>query len=289
VTQEDAEGDSKQGPLTPAAEGSTRPASPAARWLEQNAGYILVIAGIVFGALGFIAGDTPIAAIFAGFGAGMIILGCFSSRISGDLVATRDGVRAAISEIERVASENRVPPEARMEIVGAALSLDWETPSRSRGSGDADLRQAARAAAQEAVPGVLRGWAHLAQIRDSFSTWLGEQGWNIEIEEGDGIVAQKANETLVADFNVSTAELRGERKQPPITAELLIATREFADRLRLRSNPRVAVVFSATRGVSRSALEESSRSNVELYSVDPHGEVMPWRRVDPRGNEPDAS
>ena len=150
------------------AEAKGPPASKAAAWLEQHGGYVLLVCGATLCGLATLTANRPaVAPIFAAFGCGLIVLGCFYSRIEGGVEASRDGVKTVVREIDRLAGERNVPADLLPAMIEAALD---RLPA-SRSQTDDIARRTAESVVSEAIEAQ-------AQLGAAFSEWLSTQGWS---------------------------------------------------------------------------------------------------------------
>lgn len=247
-------------------------ASRGAYLLEQNAGYVLIFAGVAFAVIAALSDSVAVAVVFAGFGAVMIILGCFSSRIEGDIEATKDGVRAVVREIERVAHENEIPKDA---LLDATLNRVWASNSSLYDRWVSSAQHAARAAAEEAAPTVLHAVERHYQRAEAFSQWLRENGWEI-VETGirDSVIGRKDDELLVADVLGFTEEAGTPVDLSPLSPRHLRFALSLLDDYRdLYPVRRPALVIPAGMPVSEAASKEASAHEMSLYAVDDSGKV----------------
>jgi hypothetical protein len=249
----------------------TRPASTSARWLEQHAGFVLIATGAGLIALAAIFRGTPaVAPMFGLFGSVMVILGCFASRIEGDIEVSKDGLRTVVREIERLRSEEGLPAESVPALLEDAIDR-YEPRSRR----PTDVQHAARDAARDAIregdviaSPVIREF----HLLDAFGGWLDDRGWDVVRGARVGtrqidLIGSKDGETLLV-------EAKGYTRPAglPAIRQAMTLRSVFPDR-----RPRVALLLSEEAGITADVLEVARRELVEIYVVDPGGGV---RRVD---------
>lgn len=257
-----------QGEAKPAGESrhdlATRraPASKTARWLEQQGGFVLILAGAGLIALAAILAERPaVAPLFTIFGATMVILGCFYSRIEGAVEASKDGVRMVVREVERLADREGLPAEVVPNLIEEAIER-YEPPSRR----PQEVRRAARDVAEQVVSGA--GYRHEQELVLAFGVWLERQGWNVELSnlragrELD-LLATKAEETLAVEVKNYRRPVGQEVIQQVAGLRMLLG----------RPSVRVALVVRAESGITRAASEAASRLGVEVYAVQDDGDV----------------
>lgn len=105
--------------------------SSVADLLDVHGGYVLLAAGGGLIAVACLfAGRPEVAPTFAVFGAILLILGAFYSRIEGSVEATKDGVRAVVRAAQRQAREQSIPDEAFPALLDetAAAFKPQDTP-----------------------------------------------------------------------------------------------------------------------------------------------------------------
>jgi hypothetical protein len=214
-------------------------------------------------ALAALLADQPaVAPLFVVFGAACVILGCFYSRISGDVEATKEGVRMVVSEIER----RGVPPEDIPQVLEEAL--DEYTPSSSRPRA---MRSAAQRAAVAAVSAAQSRHAHLT---NAFAKWLEERGWEDVIHApgpGADIIARRGDETLIAEVKPSGS-------QPAVMSGLTQLQSYVEAAAERRPHVRGALVIPR---ITLDALSEAHhlarvaelKHVLEVYAVDADGDV----------------
>ena len=203
--------------------------------LEISGGIVLLVGGVVLIVLACVFASEPtVAPVFAVFGASMLILGAFYSRIEGDVEATREGVKATVRAVRRRALEQNVPNEIADEALDRAL---W---SRSR-SGTAWGNLAAEMQAERAISEVQ---AEHEKIVDAVACWLERDGYKVSCPaHGFDLIGSKA----VASFQLPTT---------PSSVQ----------------NRRI-LVFPGHARVSSDARAEAAHSNIELMTEDDQGGV----------------
>jgi hypothetical protein len=242
------------------------PASRTASWLEQQAGFVLIAAGAALIALGAVLAERPaVAPLLVVFGAGMVTLGCFYSRIEGALEASKDGIRTVVREIDRLADEKDIPAEAVPELIEEAIDL-YEPSSRRPQEVRRAGREAAEASVRREVSYAFERERHLTQ---SFGAWLRDEGWVVEEVAthriGFDMLARKDGDELAVEFAISSR---------PIDGRLVGRVASKHDMWR-RKNPkrRIALVVPAEPGVTSGGMEVARHFDLELYTVGEHGSV----------------
>lgn len=249
------------------------PRSKAARWLEQHAGYVLIVIGVTMLIGAALLADKPaVAPIFAAFGAGLVVLGCFSSRIEGNLEATRDGVKAVVRAVEMVAIEEDLSPHEFADVLSMALDR-FDAPSRRRPEIVSAAKQAAADAADEVQHApVLRE----ARLSHTVAAALRARGYDVEeqVRAGDhrlDIVASHGREILLVEVyghhsSVRAAEIRR-----------IAGLRQHFERGSEpgESHVRAAVaVMSNSRGFTPDALTTARELGIELLVVNMFGDLI---------------
>jgi hypothetical protein len=113
------------------------------------------------------------------FGAALIVLAAFYSRVEGPLEAARDGIKLTVKAVERLALARDLHPTAVTEAVESAIDR-LVVPSRR----PAEIEQAAEAAATKAVESVT-AWARTRERKavEIFVAWLAANGFNAVLAE----------------------------------------------------------------------------------------------------------
>jgi hypothetical protein len=211
--------------------------------------------------------DKPaVAPLLVVFGAGMILLGAFYARIEGSIEATRDGIKAVVQEVERVAVDRDLSRDDFAELL--ALALDRYEPPRGKPS---EILTAARRAAQGAASDPAESPAALERrLAEATATWLESDGWSVERYEqwrdfGYDMRALKDEEELLVELKAY--------RHAPISRDVIsraAALRQLAAKRRPRQ--RTAVVLDANSlAPTQGALEYARQLTVEIYRVDDRG------------------
>jgi hypothetical protein len=230
---------------------------------------VLLAGGVGLTALACVFSDkTGVAPVFAAFGAVLVILAAFYSRIEGRVQATRDGIAFAVRAARRGAEEQGLPPDEEAEAIERTIGR-FEVASRS----PAAVWRAAEAAAQEAVESVKLDHQELSR---QFARWLTGQGFsetdvaeNVPTSDGGEIdlVAKREGEVLAAEVK-TTARLIGPGS---VFQWLSLKPPEMSDTDKIRR----ALVIPAEELTN---LREGARSplrtaNFEIYGVARDGHV----------------
>lgn len=222
--------------------------------LEINGGIVLLAGGVALIVLACVfASEATIAPVFAVFGASMLILGAFYSRIEGDLEATREGVKATVRAVRRRAREQNLSSEIADEALDRAL---W---GRSRA---APANLAAEMRAKQAISEVQ---AEHEKIVSAVAGWLAREGYSVSRPaHGFDLVGSRAD--AVAGVEVKASLAIG-----------MVAVRQAASFQLPTSPPRARdrriLIFPGNARVSSDARAEAAHANIELMTVDGQGNV----------------
>jgi hypothetical protein len=244
--------------------------SPAANLLEVHGGFVLLLIGVGLIVLACLFADkATVAPIFAAFGAVLIILAAFYSRIEGNLAATKDGVRATVRAAQRKSHERELSSDLTAEAVSRAVDA-LKIPSRR----PAEIQRAAEDAAVQAVDSVASE-ARLRefQILSRFSAWL-------ETEGGFSVVrthvrTPQAEYDLLADSSDTILMVEAKAGSKPVGVNVVrqvLGTPSPADLHERRI--RRAVVVPADLKVTQAAIHEAKIAGVEIYEVWEDGRVL---------------
>jgi hypothetical protein len=237
--------------------------SRAARWLEHHGGYVLVAAGCVLVGLGVWRADKPaVAPILVLFGAAMILLGAFYSRIEGSVEATKDGVKAVVREVERVAMDQGLSPDEFAQLL--TLALDRYTPESGRAT--QVLSSARRAAEDAAADPDLSPIALERRLASAVTAWLAAKGWTVEDyttggpDIGYDMLALKEAEQLLIELKSYRA---------PLPQQVIRRAAVLRDSVaKLRPTVRTAVVLSEdSPAPTEAGLRLARELEVELYRL----------------------
>lgn len=245
-------------------------ASGPARWLDRQGGFILVIAGAALIALGIWRADKPaVAPLLTVFGAGMILLGAFYSRIEGSVEATKDGIKAVVREVERVAVASDLSPDEFATLISAALER-FEPESHRR----TQVLDAARRATDEAVADPEASPIALEkQLAGYVIEWLKPQGWEVtdytmaRRDVGYDLLATREDQQLLIELKLA--------RYRPISGLLVdraAASRECGGQH--ARNTRIAIVIGPdSQAPTQAALERARDLGIEIYRVGPGGQA----------------
>jgi hypothetical protein len=223
--------------------------------LEINGGIVLLAGGIALIILACVFASEPtVAPVFAVFGASMLILGAFYSRIEGDVEATRKGVKATVRAVRRRAREQNLPDEIADEALDRAL-WSHSHPSTAWGNFAAEAR-AERAISEvqtehERVVGAVAHWLK----RDGYKVSRPAHGIDLVGSRDDGAVGVEVKVSLA----IGVAPVRQ-------VASFQLPTDSHSKFRRI-------LVFPGHAGVSSDAQAEAARSDIELMTVDGQGNV----------------
>jgi hypothetical protein len=242
--------------------------------LDVHGGVVLLASGIGLIALACVFADkTAVASIFAVFGALLMILGGFYSRIEGNLEATKEGVKMTVRSVQRRARALGLPPEAEDDAIERAIDR-LEIPARGR----TKIRRAGEIAAAEAVESLaaeVRAREH-SMLRD-FARWLEETGdfpnairRNVRTPEGweYDLIADGREQVLIAEAKIGSPTIGAE------TVRQIAALPAPADPHNRRL--RRALVVPFTPSLTQGAVEEGQASGVEVYAWSPGGHIHRW-------------
>lgn len=212
--------------------------------------------------------DRPaVAPLLVVFGAGMILLGAFYSRIEGSVEATKDGVKAVVREVERVALDQGLSTDEFAELLNLALERYQPTPRKPTHVLDA-ARRAAEEAASDPEDSPLAVGRRLA---NAVMAWLTSEGWAVEDYTSAGpdigydMLALREDEELLIELKAYRRPL------PSSVIRTAAALRETATRIRPRV--RTAVILSAhSPAPTKSALQLARQLGVEIYRIRGNGE-----------------
>jgi hypothetical protein len=241
------------------------PAVRASRWLEQYGGFVLIVGGTLVLALATWKADKPaISPLLVIFGAGMVVLGAFYSRIAGNVEATRDGVKVVIREIDRFADEKGLSAGQTTELITNAVER-YQPRSLTRPSALDAAREAADETVQEASQTL---HARHRLLMGVFGASLRERGYDEVLHEVDDVdlIAFKRDEMLVAVLELASAGVRLEKVER--AAERLSRVAQRRPRMH-----RVLVIPSEYLGFSLDAARSAVRLGLEIASVSDDGRV----------------
>jgi hypothetical protein len=240
------------------------PAVTASRWLEQYGGFVLIVGGAVELALATWKADKPaISPLLVIFGAGMVVLGAFYSRIAGNVEATRDGVKLVIREIDRFADEKGLSARQTTELITTAVAR-----YRPRSLWGPSRLDAARQAANETVQEASQTLdARQRLLVGAFAASLREHGYDEILDELDDVdlIAFRRDEMLVAVLELASSVRRADVER---AAERLSRVAQ-----RRRQIRRVLVIPSEYLGFSLDAARSAVRRGLEIASVSDDGRV----------------
>jgi hypothetical protein len=170
--EEETQGDDEQA-LVPASSGTgggdRQLRSRAANELDVHGGFVLIGGGVGLVALACIfASQATVAPIFAVFGATLLVIGAFYSRIKGPLRAGRDGFSFTVDEAQRLALERDYPPDIIEQIPDRVAEVVTSPRISER-------------VAEDVADYVVRSFSSDVRSREEgllnhFGTWLEEQG-----------------------------------------------------------------------------------------------------------------
>jgi hypothetical protein len=212
--------------------------------------------------------DRPaVAPLLVVFGAGMILLGVFYSRIEGSVEATKDGVKAVVREVERVALEQGLSSEEFAELLTLALERYQPTPRKPTHVLDA-ARRAVEEAASDPEDSPL---AVKRRLANAVTAWLTSEGWAVEDHTsarpdiGYDMLGLREDEELLVELKAYRSPL------PSPVIRTAAALRETTARMRPRV--RTAVVLSArSPAPTASALHLARQLGVEIHRIRGNGE-----------------
>jgi hypothetical protein len=212
--------------------------------------------------------DRPaVAPLLVVFGAAMFLLGAFYPRIEASVEATKDGVKAVVREVERVALEQGLSSDEFAEFLTLALERFQPSPRKPT-----EVLDAARRAVEEAASDP--GDSPLAverRLANAVTAWLTSEGWAVEDHAsarpdiGYDMLALREDEELLVELKASRSPL------PSPVIRTAAALRETTARIRPRV--RTAVVLSArSPAPTASALHLARQLGVEIYRIRGTGE-----------------
>lgn len=245
---------------------SNHPTTPS-RWLEQYGGFVLIVVGTLGLGLAGLRSDQPaIAPLLVVFGAAMVILGAFYSRIVGSVEASRDGVRIVINEIAGFAEERGLSAKQTTVLIEQALSrYDFQSFSRP-----ATLGAAREAADQTLKMASVSIDASLQEhVLNGFRDWLTLDGYHVVKDAGHDVVdlvAVRRDEMLAAVVELAPGGVRVEM----IDSAVMRLERLPNDPAVLHP---VLVIPSDCLGFSLPATRSVLRSELEVYAVANDGSV----------------
>jgi hypothetical protein len=246
------------------------PSQPsAADLLEVNGGFVLFGGGLVLIVLACVFADqATIAPVFAVFGAVLLILATFYSRIEGPVQATKDGVEFTVKATRRLSREQDLPAELEADAVELAVER-LAIPSRK----PREIERAGETAAKEAVESVTASaFATERRMLEHFAKWLtSEEGFSVARldvrtpDAGYDLLADKSDEIMVVEAKL------GSRSVGPAVVHQLISLPAPADLHDRRI--RRALVIPAEKSISTLVLGVAKLQNIELYEVWEDGRV----------------
>jgi hypothetical protein len=236
--------------------------------LDMYGTLILWLCGAGLVALACVFADKPaVAPIFGVFGAGMIILAVFRSRIEGRVKGGAQGVEAAVRGAKEQSSEEQLPPNVTVEVMERAAATAAALAQTGK-----DAQEVADAAVREAVGwGTRQTAAREDALLRRFEDWLAERAelpivrrqvrtpdatYDLLAESADAILIVDARVGELVDANAVT-QLRA---TPPPT--------DTHDR-----TVRRALVVPSDAKVSLAAIHDAGVADVEVYEVWPEGRV----------------
>ena len=223
--------------------------------LEINGGIVLLVGGTALIVLACVFASEPtVAPVFAVFGASMLILGAFYSRIEGDVEATREGGKTTVRAIRRRAREQNLSNEIADEALERAL---WSRsrPRADRGKVAAELR-AERAISEVQI--------EHEKIVDAVARWLEGDGYKVSCPtHGFDLIGSTVDSIVAVEVKASLA--------------IGMAAVRQVSSFKLPTPPdiqsRRVLVFPSHAEISSEARAEAARSNIELMTVDGQGDV----------------
>ncbi len=215
--------------------------------LETNGGIVLLVGGTALIVLACVFASEPtVAPVFAVFGASMLILGAFYSRIEGVVEATREGVKTTVRAIRRRAREQNLSNEIADEALERALG-SRSRPRAAWGKAAAELR-AERAISEvqvehEKIVGAVVRWLE----GDGYKVSCPPHGFDLIGSKADGIVAVEVKASLA--IGIAAVRQVSSFKLPDVQSRRVLA-------------------FPSHAEISSDARAEAARSNIELMTVD---------------------
>jgi hypothetical protein len=242
--------------------------------LDVHGGVVLLASGIALIALACVfANKTAVASIFAVFGAVLMILAAFYSRIEGNVEATKEGVKMTVRSVQRKARALGLPPEAEEDAIDRAVDR-LEIPARSRGK----IRRAGEAAAAEAVESLAAEVKTREQgMLSDFARWLQQTGdfpnaIRLNVRTPDGweydLIADGHEQILIAEAKIGSPTIGVD------TVRQIAAMPAPADPHNRRL--RRALVVPFTPSLTQAAVEEGHERGVEVYAWSPGGAIHRW-------------
>jgi len=230
-------------------------ASRSARRLEQLGGFLLLLAGAALVGLGIWRADKPaVAPLLIVFGAGMILLGAFYSRIEGNIEATKDGIKAVVREVERVA----VASDLSSDEFAVLLSLALER-LEAKAVRPSEVLEAARVAADEAAADPDASPIELERrLASDVRRWLETENWEVPDypipgpDRGYDMLATKEGTRLLIELRLA--------RYRPVSADLVeraALTRELS--ASHASDTRMAIVMGPQSLAPTQAARDSAR------------------------------
>jgi hypothetical protein len=238
--------------------------------LETHSGFVLIASGISLIVLAAVFADKPaVAPLFVVFGAAMIILGAFSTRLEGNFEATKDGVRAVLRGVERAAADAQLGAEDFRALLLEALD-QWHPTSAK----DEEVSASALAAVDRARETFReRTLMEERRLAAAVTAWLTSEGYAVEDYTAGApgreldLVAHRANgETCLVELKARNSpisssdvhQLSGAANHPAASA----------------ARPRLVLAIpSNSGGFSPNAIRAARELSVELYVVDSFGDL----------------
>jgi hypothetical protein len=241
--------------------------SKAADLLDVHGGLVLVTFGAGLIALACIyASHAAVAPVFAVFGATLVVIGAFYSRIAGPVQGGSSGFSFTVVEAQRLAVEREYPPDIIDELPDRVAELAAPSDEWKR------WHVEWRSVADQAV----ESFSDVVHQRETdligrFGAWLQEQGLQaVKSDErgpdpGYDLLAQSDDAVLVVEAKVGPKTV-GQH----VVRSVLAADPPFDP----RSRPvRRAVVIPHDLKMSEHALGLAAAKGVEVYEVEDNGPI----------------
>jgi hypothetical protein len=235
--------------------------------LEAPGRIILWLSGAGLIALACLfAANATIAPIFAAFGAGIIVLTAFYSRVDGQAKVSARSVELTLAAALAGARERNLPSDELPAVAGRAVE-NVAYAGRAK-----DAREAARAAGREAVEwGATQAQARHDDVLRSIEEWLIADGAFASVRRdvrtpiaNYDVIAETGDAALLLEAIVGlTVDRRAVRQllALPIPADLGVR------------HVRRALAVPADTTLTSTAVNEAGAGGVEIYEVWPDGRV----------------